>query len=1046
MIGSKWLRIVAAAFVAASFTAAPIFSSADATTGSIINVSITPGAAAKTDDAYGPNPVQVSLGDTVVWTNNDSTVHTAVSGTASDGPTGVFGPALIVPAGKQNFTFTEAGEFPYFCVLHPTMVGTIIVGGTVGLTVKTDKSIYDFEDNVRIIGKVADIQENLPVTLRVAYANGTLVRIDQVTVDSDGSYNYNFPIGGVLFEQNKSYTVTSLYGDLTASTSFRIGSSSVESCLGLAPTIVGTERNDVLNGTSGDDVIVGVRGNDTINGLGGDDTICGGLGLDELSGGDGDDRIFGGNGNDAISGDFGHDSLWGGQGWDRLFGGPDKDILHGGVGNDFLEGGDGDDKLFGQEGDDILDGIPENDNLGEFDILVDVEAQFEPGADVAIFGTVDDPDVGFDEVTVSIIYPDGNEEEEEVELDGDGEFDFDYALAYNAKDGVYTVQVSYRGDSAFSYFLVDDEVDAIFVEADDVYEPNDVVRIFGEAAEPSAEGGLVSITVLGPNGIVVDDVLADGDADSFEFEFELDGSVGRYAVLAIGDDGEGFRTFEVSEGGGSGFDNVVEIDDITPGPGDEITISGVIDGAEEDEDVDITIREPGNGGTDNADTQIVSDDGDFSESYEIPDPTDDGIYQVEVEFGTEDSMFAYFLIDEDDDDVPTVTDEDTYEQGQDVEISGEVLDPVTGEEEVDIIVLDPEGNDIGPGSVDLDSDDDFEGTVELDNNAHAGIYAVIVEYDGNEAGWFIFEVEEGSGSDSSEITALLADASLSPGDEVVITGSINENDIDIDEVILTVEDPDNAEIENDSVRPDNAGGFEFRFDLDDNADIGTYIVTLQYVDYDDKTLAFTVSKSSSGGGSSGGGSGFTARLSTTSALAGELLTVRGVVEEIVLDEPVNIVILGPDGRFTGVSSFPEPGSDRSYSSLLSLPINLPEDDDYQVIVSYYGNEIELHFDVTGKTSSVEVITVMTDRTSYSAESTIRITGKIADNAIEPGQQVLVQIFNPKNTPYRFDPITPDSSGTYSYSLVVGGLLGIEGEWHVKVTYARQIAETTFQLT
>src|SRR6185436_14326821 len=142
--------------------------------------------------------------------------------------------------------------------------------------------------------------------------------------------------------------------------------------------------------------------------------------------------------------------------------------------------------------------------------------------------------------------------------------------------------------------------------------------------------------------------------------------------------------------------------------------------------------------------------------------------------------------------------------------------------------------------------------------------------------------------------------------------------------------------------------------------------------YEDKTLTFTVSNSSNGGGSSGGNSGFTSRLSASSVLAGELLTVRGVVEEIVVGEPVNIVILGSDGRFTGVSSFPEPAPDKSYSTLLHLPIDLPEEDDYQVIVSYDENEIELLFDVIGKASSEEVITVATDSSTYSVGSTVSI--------------------------------------------------------------------------
>jgi Ca2+-binding RTX toxin-like protein len=127
-------------------------------------------------------------------------------------------------------------------------------------------------------------------------------------------------------------------------------------CMGMPATIVGTEQNDVLNGTSGADVIVGLRGNDVINGLGGNDIICGGLGMDSITGGDGDDKLLGGNENDMIDGNAGNDLIWGGTGWDRLIGGLGNDTVRGGIGNDRLLGGDGNDSLFGQEGIDRLDG------------------------------------------------------------------------------------------------------------------------------------------------------------------------------------------------------------------------------------------------------------------------------------------------------------------------------------------------------------------------------------------------------------------------------------------------------------------------------------------------------------------------------------------------------------------------------------------------------------------------------------------------------------------------------------------------------------------
>jgi plastocyanin len=105
----------------------------DGNTNQEVIVRIPQGASELTDDAYSPNPVEVSVGDTVTWINDDSTTHTATSGTSDSGSTGMFGgtddsPEIIDPdGGTQSFTFDEAGEFPYYCTLHPGMVGTVIV-------------------------------------------------------------------------------------------------------------------------------------------------------------------------------------------------------------------------------------------------------------------------------------------------------------------------------------------------------------------------------------------------------------------------------------------------------------------------------------------------------------------------------------------------------------------------------------------------------------------------------------------------------------------------------------------------------------------------------------------------------------------------------------------------------------------------------------------------------------------------------------------------------------------------------------------------------
>jgi plastocyanin len=89
-------------------------------------VSITQGAASMTTDAYDPNPAQAKTGGKVTWTNDDSTPHTATSGRDSK-PDGTFDSSTLAQGKSFSFTFEEAGEYPYFCTLHPTMVGTVSV-------------------------------------------------------------------------------------------------------------------------------------------------------------------------------------------------------------------------------------------------------------------------------------------------------------------------------------------------------------------------------------------------------------------------------------------------------------------------------------------------------------------------------------------------------------------------------------------------------------------------------------------------------------------------------------------------------------------------------------------------------------------------------------------------------------------------------------------------------------------------------------------------------------------------------------------------------
>jgi len=88
--------------------------------------SSTPGCE-ETDSCFIPSTVVITVGGTVTWDNTDNAAHTSSSGTAADGPDGVFDSSLIMAGGSYSHTFDTAGTFDYFCMVHPWMEGTVIV-------------------------------------------------------------------------------------------------------------------------------------------------------------------------------------------------------------------------------------------------------------------------------------------------------------------------------------------------------------------------------------------------------------------------------------------------------------------------------------------------------------------------------------------------------------------------------------------------------------------------------------------------------------------------------------------------------------------------------------------------------------------------------------------------------------------------------------------------------------------------------------------------------------------------------------------------------
>lgn len=78
-------------------------------------------AVAISNFAFDPQELQIKVGTTVEWTNNDAAPHTA---TANDDS---FDSGTLNPGDKYSHTFTEAGTYDYFCAVHPNMKAKIVV-------------------------------------------------------------------------------------------------------------------------------------------------------------------------------------------------------------------------------------------------------------------------------------------------------------------------------------------------------------------------------------------------------------------------------------------------------------------------------------------------------------------------------------------------------------------------------------------------------------------------------------------------------------------------------------------------------------------------------------------------------------------------------------------------------------------------------------------------------------------------------------------------------------------------------------------------------
>ncbi len=105
------LVVVSSAALAAGYLLFPFFTS------SVVPIQ---------DFQYHPDELRIETGTRVLWVNYDVEPHDVVSGLPGVRDQRYLS-SLLGPGASFSFTFTEPGEYEYYCSIHPYMTGKIVV-------------------------------------------------------------------------------------------------------------------------------------------------------------------------------------------------------------------------------------------------------------------------------------------------------------------------------------------------------------------------------------------------------------------------------------------------------------------------------------------------------------------------------------------------------------------------------------------------------------------------------------------------------------------------------------------------------------------------------------------------------------------------------------------------------------------------------------------------------------------------------------------------------------------------------------------------------
>ena len=115
--------------------------------------------------------------------------------------------------------------------ITPVLLVALIITGTcftsqafaASITVETDSDVYDHSSLITVIGTVDPVDTNeVPVIIMVIAPNGNIAYVDQISLNSDGTFSAEISTAGNLMKDNGTYQIQVSYSAVDATTSVEL--------------------------------------------------------------------------------------------------------------------------------------------------------------------------------------------------------------------------------------------------------------------------------------------------------------------------------------------------------------------------------------------------------------------------------------------------------------------------------------------------------------------------------------------------------------------------------------------------------------------------------------------------------------------------------------------------------------------------------------------------------------------------------------------------------------------------------------------------------